>query len=132
MKRNVRVIQINGIRGLLLAVFVTTCLIAGFVVFPAFLTMHIWNYLAITSGSFPTINFYQGILLWAIITFSIYIFNKKKFIVSFNSQQELTDDELKDVISKIKAQSQSGLNLGLNKEIKENKEMSEVHNKNDN
>lgn len=130
MKRNVRVIQINGIRGLLLAIFVATCLIAGFVVFPAFLTMHLWNYLAITSDSFPTINFYQGILLWAIITFSIYIFNKKKFIVSFNSQQELTDDELKDVISKIKAQS--GLNLGVNAEVKDNKEMSEVHNKNDN
>lgn len=130
MKRNVRVIQINGFRGLLLAIFVVTCLIAGFVVFPAFLTMHIWNYLAITTGSFPLINFLQGILLWAIIIFSIYLFNKKKFIVSFNSQQELTDDELKDVISRIKAKS--GINLGVNTEVNENKEMTEVHNKNDN
>lgn len=130
MKRNVRVIQINGFRGLLLAIFVVTCLIAGFVVFPAFLTMHIWNYLAITTESFPLINFFQGILLWAIIIFSIYLFNKKKFIVSFNSQQELTDDELKDVISRIKAKS--GINLGVNTEVNENKEMTEVHNKNDN
>jgi len=102
MKKNVRVIQINGFRGLFLTVFIISCLIAGFVAFPALLTMHGWNYLALKTSSFPMINFGEGILLWAIIMFSAYLFNKRKFLVAFNSQQELTDDEVRDVLSRIK------------------------------
>lgn len=102
MKKNLRVIQINGFRGILLALFIISCLIAGFIAFPALASMTLWNYLAVKTGSFPSINFYQGILLWAIFVFSAYIFNKKKFIVSFNSKQELTENEVKDVLSRIK------------------------------
>lgn len=104
MKRSTRVIQIKGVRGLFLTLFIICCLIAGFVVFPALLTMHIWNHLAVSTGSFPTIDFNAGVLLWAIIIFSIYLFNKRKFIVSFNSKQELTEEEVKEVVSKIKSQ----------------------------
>lgn len=104
MKKNLRVVQINGFRGLFLTLFILSCLIAGFIAFPAFLTMNSWNYLAVTTGSFPAIHFGEGVLLWAIIIFSIFIFNKKKFIISFNSKQELSDDEVKAVISKIKSQ----------------------------
>lgn len=105
MKKNLRVVQINGFRGLFLALFAISCLIAGFIAFPAFLTMNGWNYLAVKTGSFPLINFGEGVLLWAIIAFSVFIFNKKKFIVSFNSKQELTDDEVQEVLSKIKSQA---------------------------
>lgn len=104
MKKNLKVIQINGIRGLFMAFFIITCLIAGFVGFPALITMITWNYLALKTGSLLSINYAEGLLLWAIIAFSIYIFNKRKFIVSFNSQQELTDDEIKEVVSRIKSQ----------------------------
>lgn len=105
MKRNLKVIQINGFRGLFLTLFIISCLIAGFIAFPAFLTMNAWNYLSIRTGSFPSISFYEGILLWAIIAFSVYIFNKRKFIVSFNTQRELSENEVKDVISRFKSQS---------------------------
>lgn len=105
MKKNLRVVQINGFRGLLLAMFIVSCLIAGFLAFPALLTMNVWNYLSVKTGSFPLISFYEGLLLWAIIVFSIYVFNKKKLIVSFNTPQELTEDEVKDVVSRFKTQS---------------------------
>lgn len=114
MKRNLRIVQIKGVRGLLLTLFIISCLIAGFIAFPAFLAMNIWNYLAAETGSFPLINFYQGILLWAIIVFSIFIFNKRKFIVSFSSKQELTEDEVKNIVSRIK-----GINIGLNKKAED-------------
>lgn len=105
MRRNLKVIQINGFRGLFLTLFIISCLIAGFIAFPALLTMNAWNYLSIKTGSFPSISFYEGILLWAIISFSVYIFNKRKFIVSFNTQRELSDNEVNDVISRFKSQS---------------------------
>lgn len=110
MKKNMRVIQINGFRGLLIAFFIISCLIAGFVAFPAFLTMHTWNYLAQRTGSLPILTLGGGALLWAIIALSIYIFNKRKFIVSFNSQQELSEDEIKAVISKVRGIGVNGVN----------------------
>lgn len=105
MKRNLKVIQINGFRGIFMAFFVLSCLIAGFVAFPAFLSMGVWNFLADTTSSFPAINFAGGLLLWAIIAFSFYIFNKRRFIVSLNTQQELSDFEVSEMISKIKSQT---------------------------
>lgn len=114
MKRNVRIIQINGFRGLFLTLFIFSCLIAGFIAFPAFLTMGAWNYLSLKTGSFPVITFQEGVLLWAIITLSIYVFNKKKFIVSFNTQEELTENEVKEVLTRIK-----GMDNSVNAEIKE-------------
>lgn len=105
MKKNLKIFQINGFRGLFFVIFVVVCLIAGFIVFPAFLSMSIWNGLVLKTGSFPQINFLQGLLLWGIIVFSIFLFNKKKFIVSFSAKQELSDEEVKEVISRIKSQT---------------------------
>ncbi len=121
MKKNLKVIQINGFRGILLGLFIVSCLIAGFIAFPALLTMNGWNYLANTTGSFPSINFTQGVLLWGIIVLSIYIFNKRKFIISFNTKHELSDEELSEVISKIKTQTlKNGLLQDREKNIEEN------------
>lgn len=105
MKKNLRVVQINGFRGIFVALFVVSCLIAGFVAFPALLAMNAWNYVAVKSGAVNLLTFGEGVLLWAIIAFSLFIFNKKKFIVSFNAPQELTDDEVREVVSKIKSQT---------------------------
>lgn len=105
MKKNLKIIQINGFRGLLLTIFIISCLIAGFIVFPAFLSMNAWNYLAVRTDSFPIIDFSEGLLLWSIIAFSAFVFGKKKFIVSFNTKQELSEDEVNDVVSRFKAQN---------------------------
>ncbi len=110
MKKNIRVVQINGFRGLFLAIFIVSCLFAGFIAFPAFLSMHLWNFLAVKTGSMPNINLIEGILLWGIIALTFIIINKRKFIVSFNSQQELTEDELKTVMNKIK---DKGIDTGI-------------------
>lgn len=123
MKKNLKVIQINGFRGIFMAMFIVSCLVAGFVAFPALVTMNIWNYLAIRTGSFPSITFGAGILLWVIIIFSVYLFNKRKFIVSFTSQQELSEDEVKNILSKIKSQTH---NMLIPKDFHSEKEPDEV------
>lgn len=123
MRKNLKVIQINGFRGIFMAMFIVSCLIAGFIAFPAMVTMNIWNYLAIKTGSFPSITFVAGLLLWAIIIFSVYLFNKRKFIVSFTAQQELSDDEVKNILSKIKTQTH---NMLLPKDINTEIEPEEV------
>lgn len=118
-KNNVRIIKINGFRGLLFTLFIISCLVAGFVAFPSFLTMNAWNYFAAKSGSFPLINFFQGILLWAIIASSVFILSKRKLIVSFNAQQELSENEVQKVISKVKELNKVNYTNNLNSEVKE-------------
>lgn len=118
-KNNVRVIQINGLRGLLLTFFIISCLVAGFIAFPAFLTMNIWNLFIAKSASLPTINFAQGVLLWAIIIISGFIFNKRKFILSFSAEEELSDTQVQRIVSKVKEINNGTQQDNLNPEIKE-------------
>lgn len=104
MKRNAKIIQINGFRGLVMAMFIVTCLIAGFVVFPGFVAMNIWNCFATV---IPQLNLYQGVLLWAIVALVGFIVNKQSFSVSFASPKELNDEEMNLLMERIKLQSQA-------------------------
>ena len=105
MKRNAKIIQISGIRGIIMAMFIVTCLAAGFIAFPGLVAMNIWNYFAGTN--LPVINLYQGILLWGIVALSCFIASKQKFAVSFETPKELTEEEMNILMERIKMQSQA-------------------------
>ena len=105
MKRNTKIIQISGLKGLITAIFVVICLAAGFVAFPGFVAMNIWNHFA---GSFVAeINLYQGILLWAIVALIYFIANKQSFSVSFEAPKELNEEEMNVLMDRIRMQSQA-------------------------
>ncbi len=105
MKRSTKIIQISGLKGLVTAIFVVTCLVAGFVAFPGLVAMNIWNHFA---GSFvPEINLYQGILLWAIVALVYFIANKQSFSVSFEAPKELNEEEMNVLMERIRMQSQA-------------------------
>ena len=106
MKKNLNVIQIKGIRGLILAGFIVSCLIAGFIAFPGFLAMYGWNYLASLTEQMPTIGIFQGILLWGILVASYFIFVKEKFVVCMKTPQGLSEEELKAVFADVKKQAE--------------------------
>ncbi len=105
MKRNkLRVIQISGIRGILSAIFVVACLIAGFVGFPSLMLNKLWNHFAETTGVMPYINMFQGLVLWGILAVSYLILNKKqRYLVAF--EPKTNRREIRDIINEIKAQS---------------------------
>lgn len=105
MRRNTKIIQITGIKGILIALFILTCAIAGFVAFPGLVAMNIWNHFAV--NPVPNINLYQGVLLWGIIAIIYFILNKQSFSVSFETPKELNEDELNLLMEKIKTQSKS-------------------------
>lgn len=106
MKKNINVIQIRGIRGLIIAGMVVCCLFAGFVVFPGLVAMLVWNFIAAHISQIPSIGIIQGILLWGIIVGSYFVFRKEKIVVCMKSSQELTEEELKTVFADIKKQAQ--------------------------
>ena len=105
MKKKLRVIQINGFRGLCFALAVLTCLIAGFVVFPGVVAMAIWNIVATKTMLFPTLGIPQGVLLWGIMVVSYMIIKKRHFAVSFKTPTELSDEELDAVVQRIKSET---------------------------
>ncbi len=107
MKRNTKIIQINGFRGLLLAIFTVICLAAGFIAFPGYVAKSIWNYFS-GFGYMPVINLFQGVMLWAIVVISYFIINdkKKKTFIALKSPKELNEEELRQVMNVIKMQTQ--------------------------
>lgn len=108
MKRNnTKIIQIAGFRGLFMALFIGTCLAAGFIVFPAKAAVYMWNYAAVNYFSIPSINLYQGILLWAIIVLVCYIANNKKVVISFAQPAQLSEEEVKCLMERIKVQAKA-------------------------
>ncbi len=124
MRRNAKIIQINGFRGLLTALFIITCLAAGFIAFPGFVAMNIWNYFA--GSNVPQINLYQGILLWAIIFLTYFIATKQRVAVSFATPKELNEEELKTLMERVKMQSQARMiNKMILKNLEENEKISQ-------
>lgn len=105
MKKNLNVIQIKGIKGLVIAGLVVCCLAAGFIAFPGWVGMHVWNYLASYIETIPSIGLFQGILLWGIIIASYFTFRKEKVVVCLKSPQGLSEEELKAVFADMKKQS---------------------------
>ena len=95
----------NGLRGLFMAAFVVTCLAAGFIAFPGYVAMHIWNYAAVYF-ELPRIALLQGILLWGILVVSYFTFRKNKLVICVKTPQGLTEEELKEVFADMKRQSQ--------------------------
>ena len=106
MKKNLNVIQIKGVRGLIIAAMVVCCLAAGFIAFPGWIGMHIWNFISGQIDNMPAIGLFQGILLWGIIIASYFTFRKEKVVVCMKTPQGLTEEELKAVFADVKKQTQ--------------------------
>ena len=106
MKKNLNVIQIKGIKGLIMLVMVGCCLVAGFIVFPGWVAMNIWNVLASLVNNAHSIGIIQGVLLWGIIVASYFTFRKERVVVCMKTPQGLNEEELKAVFADIKKQTQ--------------------------
>ena len=107
MKKRTRIIQISGLRGILMMLFIVSCLAAGFIAFPAFVAMYVWNW-STQYFAIPAINIYQGLMLWAIVAISGFIINdRKKFLVAFKTPDRLTDEEMKKVLERVRLHSQA-------------------------
>ena len=120
MNKNFKVITINGIRGVLAAIFIVLGLIAGFIISPGWVCMHLWNHIFEDSNTVALMNIYQGIMLWAIIALSLYALNNKKALIGFGSYQGLSPEQIKDLMARAKQSEAKMINdiEAINKEIK--------------
>ena len=107
MKKNLNVIQINGTRGILIVIGFVSCLAAGFIYFPGWLAMHIWNFISSYIEQMPSIGIIQGILLWGIVAASYFTFRKEKLVVCMRASEGLNEDELKKVFADIRERAEN-------------------------
>lgn len=105
MKKNLNIIQIKGVKGLMMLIFAGSCLFAGFVVFPGWVAMHIWNYMTTFTESIPLIGLVQGILLWGISVATYFILRRERVVICVKSPQGLSEEELKAVFANLKKQA---------------------------
>ncbi len=92
------IIPVGDIKGLLVAAFLITCMCAGFVAFPGFVLMNLWNRFI----ELYQLNLMQGILLWAIIALAYFVIKKRHFILSLAIPHELSNEEMDDLIERVK------------------------------
>ena len=98
MKKKFNIIEFSGISGLALFLFVATCLLAGFLVFPGWVCMQIWNYVASYFVQMPAMVLIHGVMLWGIIALSAYALNKGNFSISFGSASP-SEERIKKIIA---------------------------------
>ena len=104
-----KVVQIDGFRGIITALFIGACLFAGFVVFPGMVAMSLWNKYLASLFMFPVLNILQGVLLWGIIAITYCILSKKGLAISFKDGPSLSDAEFDTIMRKAKINSQINL-----------------------
>ena len=100
------IIKINGIKGIATLIMAGSCLFAGFVVFPGWVAMNIWNYLASLTLTVPSIGLVQGVLLWGIMIALYFITRKERLVICVKSPQGLSEEELKTVFAEMKKRAQ--------------------------
>lgn len=100
MNKNFRVITINGVRGIIVAIFIVFGLVSGFIVSPGWVCMSLWNVIFEQSNIVSTMNLFQGILLWAIIALSLYALNNRRALIGFGSYQGLSPEQIRDIMNR--------------------------------
>lgn len=97
MNKRFNIIQLTGIKGIFLILFIIGCAIAGFLVFPGWVCMHVWNYISSYFVDMPSMTILHGIILWCIIALVTYQLNKKDIGISFKSVPS-HEERLKTII----------------------------------
>ncbi len=119
MNKNFRVITINGVRGIIVAVFIVFGLVSGFIVSPGWVCMSLWNVIFEQSNIVSKMNLFQGILLWLIIALSLYALNNKRALIGFGSYQGLSPEQIRDIMNRARQSENKIFNdIKKNDEIK--------------
>lgn len=98
MKKNLKVITINGFRGLILAAFIIFGLFSGFVLAPSYFCKEIWNFIGRNYIVLPHMEIYHGAILWAIIALSIYALCKNRIYIGVPVAPKFDEEKLKAIL----------------------------------
>lgn len=121
MKNKCTVIQISGLRGLLIVGFIIMCAIAGFIVFPSWCCMKAWNLLAGFVNNMPLMELKHGAILWLILILASYATLFNKFKISFvpRTDCDIPEENYKDSVDIIRSLEKKDLNASKTQDREE-------------
>lgn len=85
MNKKFNVIQLNGIKGIFFILFLIGCAGVGFLVFPGWICMQVWNLVTSFLIDSPSMSLIHGVMLWCIIALVTYQLNKNNIGISFRT-----------------------------------------------
>ena len=85
MKKKVKVVEINGLRGIIVVIYAIICAIAGFILFPSWVLMQMWNFLGTHIYSLPQMTLIHGFMLYAILVLFYFATNSHKTCLGISS-----------------------------------------------
>jgi len=101
MNKHFKVIQLNGLSGLFLLIFVFVGIFCGFALFPIWVIMTVWNSCIEEMFKGPSINYLQSGLLWGFLVLSFYMAFKNRVLIKLQHGEELTDIEIKKIVTNV-------------------------------
>jgi len=99
MNKRGKIIEIRGIKGLLIAIFAGCCIITGFTVFPGYIAMNLWNLVAKYIDNMPTMQLLHGVMLWIIVFLLWYAFGGKYLGIHIGFDP--SDENIKELVEQI-------------------------------
>ena len=85
MKRNIKVVEINGFRGFFVVAYAIICAAAGFILFPAWLLMILWNAFSMYIYNLPHMSLIHGFLLYLALILLYFATNTNKSGLNISS-----------------------------------------------
>ena len=100
-KKGFRVIQINGMSGLIMAIAIVLIIIGIVFVVPTYGIKFFWNTQIHTRTMLPSISFMQATLLWIAGALIISMFFKNRIRFKFKDVTNLSPEEYKKLVEEI-------------------------------
>lgn len=101
MNKNFKVVELSGLSGLLILVFVLTSLFCGFILFPIWILMTLWNYIVGNMMHGAVINYFQSALLWIAIILSFYLLTQYSVSIKIQQEEFSENTDIKEIIGEI-------------------------------
>jgi len=104
MNKKGRIIEIRGFKGLFIAIFAGCCIITGFTVFPGYIAMNAWNFIAKYITDMPSMQLLHGVMLWIIMFLLWYAFSGKQF--GLHIGYDPSDERLQELVEQIQREKE--------------------------
>lgn len=97
MKKNFKIIQLNGLTGIITALLILVTIVSCVTVLPVYVIKFLWNNLLANEYGIQTIRLSQAALLWGAGLALIYAQIKKRIRLQFMHSTELKDNFPKNI-----------------------------------
>lgn len=101
MKKNIKVIEINGLRGMLVVLYGLICAFAGFVVFPAWALMSLWNLCSVYVYNLPKMSIIHGFMLYVVFVLFYFATKSHKSCFGILSATDLSKSNIAAIMKDI-------------------------------